>query len=165
MTAGTGIPRTAARFAFDGAAAAVGDQAAARGKHPGRLVVGVDGSSASVRALRWAASMAPTLGSDVEVVDVSSSSEWVYEPEGRDPVRDARQDAEQIVREVFGASPPATLHVAVEVGDPVVRLLELSRGAAMVVVGSRPRRDGIEPPDSVGLRVAALASCPVLVVH
>lgn len=135
---------------------------------PGRIVVGVDGSASGNEALRWAARLAPTLGATIELVNA-----WEY------PISDMSMplpalDWEQIgkdtvaesVREVFGDAPPEGLTTTVAWGHPAQTLLEASRGASMLIVGSRGLGGfaGLLL-GSVSRNVAEHAACPVLVVH
>lgn len=167
MTTRTDRPAPPARFGFGDVPVAEARPAPTDPGVTTRVVVGVDDSPASLRAVQWAGKVAPLLGTDIEieVVIVVGYPEWAYDPAGHDPSGDARNVAQGVVHAAFGSLPPATLHIAVEDGDPVTRLLRQAHDAALLVVGSRLRRDGVEPPDSVGLRVAALAACPVLVIH
>lgn len=136
---------------------------------PARIVVGVDGSSPSHEALRWAARLAPTLGATIQVV-----AAWQHQPSDDLMVQTAGVDWQQVsrdavaegVRTVFGADPPAGLVTTVLQGPPARTLLDAARGATMVVVGSRGLGGfaGLLL-GSVSGHVAEHATCPVLVVH
>jgi nucleotide-binding universal stress UspA family protein len=107
---------------------------------PRRIVVGLDGSSYAQAALRAADELAGRLGGSVEVVSAT----------GGKPVEG---DAEWATRvQTWDAS------------DPVRALVERSRTADLVVVGSRGAH-GIRAIGSVSERVAHQAHCTVLVVH
>lgn len=104
---------------------------------PRTIVVGVDGSPTSLAGLACADGIAERLRARVEVVaagDVADEGEWVARA-------DRRPDAE-----------------------PVPTLLERSRVADLVVVGSRSLH-GLRALGSVSERVAHGASCSVLVVR
>jgi nucleotide-binding universal stress UspA family protein len=134
-----------------------------------RIVVGVDGSDSSKRALRWALSLARPTGSEVDAVmswEVPASVAIAYLPRDVDLGRDTEKFLEQIVDEVVGADRPADLRTIVHCGSPAHVLLDASKGAQMVVVGSRGHGGfyGLLL-GSVSAAVAEHATCPVLVVH
>ena len=136
-----------------------------------RIVVGVDGSEQSQQALRWAADYAATIGATLDAVsawDWPSAAGW-----GAAPIPmnwDPRQDTEKLLTEtidsVFDGQRPKDLRLLVVEGHPARVLLEQSKGAAMLVVGSRGHGGfaGLLL-GSVSASVAEHASCPVLVMH
>ncbi|MFJ7907168.1 universal stress protein [Kitasatospora sp. NPDC096204] len=111
----------------------------------GRIVVGVDGSESSERALRWAVRQAELTGGAVVAVIA-----WEYptyhgargwfppaatderELEGR-----ARQEADRAVRQAVGEDPPVEVRTEARYGSPAGSLVEAARGADLLVVGSR----------------------------
>ena len=110
-----------------------------------RVIVGVDGSPASIAALRWAARQADRSGAELEAV-------FVYEPTPSlgfsfsgypavnpvDPHRAERRahDAlEQIVIDALGPDHGARL-VTLADSSPAAGLTRVSEGAAMLVVGA-----------------------------
>jgi nucleotide-binding universal stress UspA family protein len=139
-----------------------------------RIVVGVDGSKSSHQALRWARFLADTTGCSVEAVmawqPLSAYSwatmGWAAYPGDWDPAADAHKALTDAVEEVFGATPPANLTIAVREGGAAQVLLEAGAGARMLVVGSRGHGGfaGLLL-GSVSSACAEHASCPVLVVH
>lgn len=134
-----------------------------------RVVVGIDGSAQSKQALRWAASMAGASGARVETIAVwqyPTSYGWVAVPDDWNPGLDMEKALAATVDEVFGADRPAGLRLTVVEGYPTTVLLEASKGARMLVVGSRGHGGfaGLLL-GSVSAAVAEHASCPVLVVH
>ena len=136
---------------------------------PRRIVVGVDGSDQSKRALRWAAGLAATY--DAELTAIAA---WhypvAYGVGGVDGLWDPQQDASkaltQSADEVFGPDRPANLELLVQHGNSAHVLLEHSESALMLVVGSRGHGGfaGLLL-GSVSAAVAEHAHCPVLVVH
>jgi nucleotide-binding universal stress UspA family protein len=139
------------------------------GTASGRIVVGVDGSAPSERALRWAASLAAAFGARLELVtawDVPASYGFASVPPDWDPAGDMRKVLDETVRAVFGDQPPAGLQRQVREGGAAKVLIEASQGAIMVVVGSRGHGGfaGLLL-GSVSANVAEHASCPVLVIH
>ncbi len=133
-----------------------------------RIIVGVDGSAQSKEALRWAARLAGAQSAAIEAVSAWHFSEylgWAAVPEGYAPKTETEKLLTQTVDDVFGSSRPADLQLSVYEGDPAQVLVELSRNALMVVVGSRGRGalSGLLL-GSVSTKLTQLAACPVLVV-
>jgi len=95
---------------------------------PPMIVVGVDGSEASKRALRWAADQAKLIGAELKVVTT-----WEYPPtlgwappypSDFDPDADARKALSATVAEVLGADPGLVMHLTVVEGHPAYVLTE-----------------------------------------
>jgi nucleotide-binding universal stress UspA family protein len=134
-----------------------------------RMIVGVDGSDESKEALRWAAHLAGTLGAEMTAVAAwhipvsygigGAAMAW-------DPAQDMTKCLTQTVDEVFGADRPIGLELRVHEGNAPQVLLDSSREALMLVVGSRGHGGfaGLLL-GSVSSSVAEHATCPVLVVH
>lgn len=134
------------------------------------IVVGVDGSESSKAALRWAARLAPGLGARIEAVTAWTFPAVIAWTAGNTPEWTAGSAAEKglvaTVDEVFGSARPADLRMRAVEGDPSRVLLEASRQASMVVVGSRGHGGFVGLLlGAVSAQVAEHATCPVLVVH
>jgi nucleotide-binding universal stress UspA family protein len=141
-----------------------------------RIVVGVDGSEPSKHALRWAQFLAHTTGADLDVVNAwlpVVAYGWAgYEISGGpgdwnwNPAENAEKVMVETVDEIFGAHRPAALQTTVREGHAAKVLLEASRGARMLIVGSRGHGGftGLLL-GSVSANCAEHATCPVLVVH
>ncbi|MCA2218823.1 universal stress protein [Jidongwangia harbinensis] len=126
----------------------------ARGPRPpaGPLLVGVDGSASSVRALRYAAAEARHRGTGVEVVHVMR--EPAHEAEGTRLLAGAVAAVPELVR-------PRTRLLT---GDPAATLARASRSARMVVVAPRGRdRSALLGP--VAQELLRRCACPTLFVH
>ncbi|MEV8314730.1 universal stress protein [Streptomyces sp. NPDC059900] len=135
------------------------------------LIVGVDGSEPSLRALDWAADEAAVHGVPLRVVH-ASRWEWY---EGHEPSFGINRSSVQDLSDRIAASAveralrrtdsvKATAEVLSE--DPALALVRLSAEAGAVVVGSRGRGELTELLlGSVGLSVAAHATSPVIVVR
>jgi nucleotide-binding universal stress UspA family protein len=139
------------------------------GAGAGRVVVGVDGSKPSQRALRWGAYLAATFGAGLDAVsawEFPSTYGWGQIPSDWDPDQDMSKALDATIKEVFGDQPPAGLRRLVNEGGAAKVLLDASRGAIMLVVGSRGHGGfaGLLL-GSVSSNVAEHASCPVLVIH
>jgi nucleotide-binding universal stress UspA family protein len=141
-----------------------------------RYVVGVDGSTASIEALRWAVAEAQAHGGgDVRAVLVWAApygplmSGMASEPY---PVPDAtiiEQEAKQRltnVIEAVGNTSPVEVQGELLEGQPSAVLLELSHRSDLVVVGSRGHGGfGALLLGSVSAQVVRHAHCTVVVVR
>lgn len=133
----------------------------------GRIVVGVDGSEASVTALRHAVRLANAL--NVSVVAVASwrfPSGYTVDNFEYSPAEDANSILAGAAKSAFDGHAPGWFSTATFEGNAADVLIEESRGAAMLVVGSRGH-GGVAGLllGSVSAICAERASCPVLVVH
>lgn len=134
-----------------------------------RVIVGIDGSPQSKQALRWSAQVAAASGARLVAVaawDYPSTYGWAAWPQDWDLARDTRKILDSTVDEVFAAHRPADLELSVKQGSAAAVLLDESKGALMLVVGSRGH-GGFAGMllGSVSAKVAEHADCPVLVVH
>jgi nucleotide-binding universal stress UspA family protein len=137
---------------------------------PPVIVVGVDGSEPSKRALRWAADQAALTGSELNIVTT-----WEYPPtfgwappypSDFDPDADARKALTETVEEVLGAGPGVVRHLTVTEGHPAFVLTKAAEGATLLVVGSRGHGAFAGMVlGSVSEYCAAHAPCPVVVVR
>ncbi|MFF2779550.1 universal stress protein [Streptomyces sp. NPDC058052] len=135
------------------------------------LVVGIDGSDPGLTALDWAVDEAVRQGRPLRIVYASlweryegAVPPWATDRPWGQVLADnvIGQAAERARRRAVGLS--FTTHVAAE--DAPGALLREGRGAWGVVVGARGRSElGDLLLGSVGLVVAARASCPVVVVR
>lgn len=136
-----------------------------------RVVVGVDGSSSSRRALECAGRYARLAGAHVEAIFTWEPPEMFgvrlgYVPEGWNPQEEMDKHLSEIVDEVFGAHRPTDLRLIAEEGHAAQTLLRRSHGATMLVVGSRGHTGlGNLAMGSVSAKCAEHARCAVLVVH
>ncbi|PJJ63782.1 universal stress protein [Compostimonas suwonensis] len=132
-----------------------------------RIVVGIDGSDASVEALRHAIGIAEKFGSSVKAVTVwSYPISYTPVPVEWSPEGDARQIVEQVATAVFGPVRPEWFTAATREGSPALVLIDESASADLIVVGSRGHGGfaGLLL-GSVSSQCAEHAHCPVLVVH
>jgi nucleotide-binding universal stress UspA family protein len=135
-----------------------------------RIVVGVDGSGSSVRALNWAAQQAELTGAQLEVITTwewPMSYGWAapYVPDW-DPSADARKVLTEAVELVRQAHPGVTVDTNVAEGHPAPALVEASRGADLLVLGSRGHGEFVGMLlGSVSEHCVTNAHCPVLVVR
>jgi nucleotide-binding universal stress UspA family protein len=134
----------------------------------GRVVVGLDGSPASLDALDWAARQADLTGSSLEVVMTwrwPSSYGWaVPVPDDFDPEEDVRAALESSIARVRAAYPDLAIDPRVVSGHPAPVLVEASKGADLLVVGSRGHGEFVGMLiGSVSEYCATNAHCPVVV--
>lgn len=126
--------------------------------------MGVDGSQQSRRALMWALPYAARLGTVVEVVMTVPRTDDAAET--RANVHEAQASLRALVDEVVGTAenpPPVSLEV-VE-GDPAVVLVNASRSADLIVLGSHGMSRISNPAlGSVSTACIRMGSCPVLVI-
>ncbi len=135
-----------------------------------QIVVGVDGSDSSKEALRWAARLAPTLNANVHAIVA-----WEYPillgadggmPGSWEPDVTAKEILKKSLDEAFGNERPEGLKANISQGHPTSVLLEASKDAEMLIVGSRGLGGfaGLLV-GSVSSSCAEHAKCPVLVVR
>ena len=138
------------------------------------IVVGVDGSPNSERALNWAMRHSAALAAPLTVLAVHEvpKSYW-----GRIPVVGApdeamlaqlRQEAEELTHRVassLGNAQPAQVNVRVVSGFVVQELVDASREADLIVLGAR-HVSGIARlvTGSVSSEVLQQSVCPVVIV-
>ncbi|MFF3455430.1 universal stress protein [Streptomyces sp. NPDC002730] len=138
----------------------------------GRIVVGVDGSAPSIRALRWAVRQSELTGDPVEAV-ISweyPAAGWASMVPGVSPDFDPEALATQILadslKETLGAERAAAITQKVMIGNAAQALIEQADGASLLVVGHRGY-SGFKATllGSVGLHVTQHAPCSVVVVR
>ena len=142
-----------------------------------RIVVGVDGSSSSREALRWAVRQAELTGASVEAITAWQSPTLVglgapfseSEQSAGDDDR-IKTSAENVMRAAVAeaTAQSAGVEVKAEVGEGSAAqfLLNAANGATMVVVGSRGH-GGIAGTllGSVSQTLAQHSPCPVLIIR
>lgn len=138
------------------------------------IVVGVDGSKSSLRALNWAIREAGSHGAALTVLAVHevASNHWTGNPEqypaDRSLTEAMRQSAEEAVQKAVsqaGDPAPSSVTVRAVSGLPAQELVTASADADLVVVGSRGGGGFSKMlTGSVTSRVVAHSSCPVVVV-
>lgn len=135
-----------------------------------QIVVGIDGSESSKNALRWAARLAPAFGATIHAI-VAWEYPLVFGLEGGAPGawrpdETAKEILNNTLDEVFGKDRPAGLRGSISQGHPTFVLLDASKEAQILIVGSRGLGGfaGLLL-GSVSSACAEHAKCPVLVVH
>src|ERR1700760_1482282 len=116
----------------------------------GRILVGIDGSAASVAAVRWAGREAQLRGMRVHVVFVRDqrlpTPHYAPQPRAseRAPSPAAGERMQAVVREALGTQPPAGVQLELADGLPARVLIDRSVGAEMLVLG-RASPSGARP--------------------
>jgi len=138
----------------------------------GTIVVGVDSSDSSMRALSWAVEQAEvehralTLVHAVGAVTPAYTDlATVYPEEARIALHDDGRKVLSVARSAIERiAPDLEVHEVFRLEDPRSVLLEMSRHAAMVVLGSRGRgKIRSLLLGSVGVALVKHAQCPVVV--
>ena len=138
-----------------------------------KIVVGIDGSDASRDALRWAVEDARARGAEVVALHAYEAPVPVLDAAPATPVdlpglvAEAQDDAQQfvtkVVDEVVGNVVSVDVApIAVE-DEPVRALLDASRDADLLVVGSHGHGLSGLLLGSVSLECARHAACPVVI--
>ena len=133
------------------------------------IVVGVDGSDASKDALRWAATQARLTGAAVHAIctwDFPTGYGWGPFISDLDLAEEARKGLERTIEQALADMPEVPLVARVERGHAAGILVDASRDADLLVVGSRGRGafSGMLL-GSVSQHCAQHAACPVLIVR
>jgi nucleotide-binding universal stress UspA family protein len=138
------------------------------------VVAGIDGSDASVAAARWAARQASITGSRLEVVSAwqgpgSWGISWgtaIPIPTDWDPVADTQSMVDEVIGSLVPDFPTVTIESRVAEGHPAEVLVEASRHADLLVVGSRGHGEFAGMLiGSVSQHCAAHAKCSVVIVR
>jgi nucleotide-binding universal stress UspA family protein len=139
------------------------------------IIVGVDGSPNSERALDWAMKQAAAVRAPLTVIAVHEvpKSYWggipVIGPADEALVANVRQAAEEMTQRAAsqlgdGAAPPSVTVRALS-GFVVKELVDASQDADLVVVGSRGGRGFARVVmGSVSSEVVQHSACPVVIV-
>jgi nucleotide-binding universal stress UspA family protein len=130
------------------------------------IIVGLDGSSQSRRALRWALSEAAARPAPLTVLSVRDDRAATC------TTGDLTQDqaaeevqalVDQAVSSQSGPAPPVTVQVIP--GSPAAELIDAGHDADLLVVGSRGSGGlGRRGVGSVSSQVAYDAACPVVII-
>jgi len=141
-----------------------------------QILVGVDGSPASRKALEWASDEAVKHGSEIVALTAylalppppSTGTVSVHEAQSASEAasKAAQQLLMETVRDVLGDDPPVLVQPRVKEGNAAKLLIDLSEEADVVVIGSRGRGGFLGLLlGSVSQNVAAHAKCTVVVAR
>lgn len=134
------------------------------------IVVGVDGSDSSKTALGWAASQAKFTRHPLEIISTwqhPTSYGWSdLLPTEIDFKAVAQRMLDETIDIVLGSDHDVDITTKVIQGHPALTLVEHSRSASLVVVGSRGHSEFVGMLlGSVSAFLTAHAHCPVVVVR
>ncbi|HEU5223185.1 MAG TPA: universal stress protein [Candidatus Lumbricidophila sp.] len=135
-----------------------------------RILVGVDGSTSSIDALRQASRIAAALDAPLEAITTWEFPVMLdggyYPIENWSPENDAKQILSDAIDQAFGGNPPAGLKRTTLQGSPARVLIDESEHASMLVLGSRGHGGFVGLLlGSVSAACAEHAHCPVLIMH
>lgn len=138
------------------------------------IVVGIDGSHHSTRALEWALKEGALEQAPVTVLTVHPvpASPWTgnpflveRDPEDQEKLLNAAEELTKKVTSELGESRPPSVKVRAISGFPAKELIEMSRDADLVVVGSRGAGGFAKLMlGSISSQIVEHAHCPVVVV-
>lgn len=137
------------------------------GQVPRPVVVGVDGSHGSARALAWALREARDRQAPVRIVTA-----WAWGGSAgtirnsTNAIRQVHQMQEALVRAVTARIPGALPELSTELvqGDPASTLIDRSRDGVLLVLGSRGLSATEDMVGSVADTCLRHGNCPVVVV-
>ncbi|MEV3934416.1 universal stress protein [Glycomyces sp. NPDC049804] len=133
------------------------------------ILVGVDGSTSSVRALRWALKEAEATGRRItalRVLDLATDTGMAMTvPRTSDIVAEAKAALDDTVHRAAFGEPRVPLQTRVEHGHPAAVLIDYSEHADLLVVGRRGR-GGFATAllGAVSQYCVHHARCPVVVI-
>ena len=137
------------------------------------IVVGVDGSAASMAALRWAAEQATVLHTALVAVHAWEPATSGHAPYASVPsgptVDQEREQAAQVlaatVREALGSRIDGAVRRVVVEGPPARMLLQQARGALLLALGRKANGNfGFPSVGAVGRECVRHATVPVVTV-
>lgn len=133
------------------------------------IVVGVDTSESSKEALKWAAEQARLTGGQLRVVMswfLPAGAYWVALPGDVDFEADTSKALAATVEQALGPEPAVPVEMVVVQGSPAPVLIEESKKADLLVVGSRGHGAFAGMLlGSVSEHCVSHAACPVVVVR
>jgi len=137
---------------------------------PERILVGLDGSKQSRAALAWAARQAALTSAPLTVITT-----WSFPPDYGYPVAwpadldfaaDAKSELESSIHDVLGPNSSIAITALVVEGHPSLVLVDASKSAALLVVGSRGHGEFTGMLlGSVSEFVSTHAHCPVVIIR
>ena len=141
-----------------------------------RIIVGVDGSSSSKEALRWAVRQAGLTGAAVEALitwhlpQVTGTGGYAWPPVGGPETTELAKLAEKVltdaIGEVAGHEGLAPVTALVRQGHAARALLEAAEEAELLVLGSRGHGGFAEALlGSVSQHCVQHARCPVVIIR
>ncbi len=150
--------------------APAGDRTDSRhGTEGRRIVVGIDGSPSSNAGLLWGADEAISTGATLELLhswEWLTGAGWAVIPSEFDPQHGAETLLSEVAGQALADRPTLTISMVAVEGQAADQLVGASKGADLLIVGSRGRGElsGLLL-GSVSDYCATHAHCPVLVMR
>jgi nucleotide-binding universal stress UspA family protein len=147
------------------------DEQMERQERQERIVVGVDGSGPSIKALEWAVEQARRTGAKVEAVQAWEvptmyGSGMMVLPGGEEFDKSAQQSLEAAVNHALGGRMDVEVEHHTVGGHPAKSLIDMAEGADLLVVGSRGHGGFVGMlVGSVSQYCVSHATCPVVVIR
>ncbi|GFG76245.1 universal stress protein [Mycobacterium botniense] len=129
------------------------------------IVVGVDGSSEATDAALWAVDEAVSRDVPLRLVSVIDPADRYGADNGTAHYASAHAALYDVQRTVEATGKPVKMETEVVQGKPLRVLLDASRAAVMVCVGSIGRKHAHHGVGSVAAGLAEWAVCPVAVIR
>ena len=137
------------------------------------IIVGVDGSTHSRLALRWAISEAAIRRAPLTVLTVQQAVQGYFGPVAypqdqnlaEQAAKAAQEDTDSAIEDLGTQSRPPSVTVRAVIGMPGAEILNAAQDADMIVLGSRGAGGFAKLlMGSVSLQVTQHAHCPVVVI-
>ncbi len=129
------------------------------------VVVGVDGSRASIQAALWAVDEAVSRDVPLRLVDVIDPVDLPGVAADDTQFASARAVLRDAQRAVEATGEPVKIETEVLVGKPLAKLAEESRCAVMICIGSIGIEHTCRGAGSVAAALPGVAQCPVAVIR
>jgi nucleotide-binding universal stress UspA family protein len=121
------------------------------------IVVGVDGTRASIGALRQGAQLARSLHLPLLAICATDS--------GLSSSSNAASMLMRASHQVFGSTPPDWFQASAQAGTPAAVLGRASEHARMLFIGHSISSDSDTARASVSSTIAARVACPIVIFH
>ena len=134
------------------------------------IVVGVDGTETSKEVIAWAKKQAEKTKAKIRIIMIIREPIYAtYVPTARmavspPSVTDSMHVLQRIVNEVYGADSLEKIEYVVKRGNPVKLLVEESRVADLLVLGTH-RSTEVPELGSVSRQLASGSYCPLVLVR
>jgi nucleotide-binding universal stress UspA family protein len=129
------------------------------------VVVGIDGSQSAIQAALWAVDEAVSRDIPLRLVYLSDAASLSSPDAKLVHLAAARSALDGAQRTVEATGTPVKIETEILCGNPLTKLSEQSRSAAMICIGSMGIKHACYGEGSVARALPGSARCPVAVVH